>query len=244
MAPKSKNILIVCNNKERNLFKKYLSAFDCTYLESLSMVREPLRSKHYGYLLLYCEINGSKTEEIILKYISVCFPDLHSIAILSKTEVKLSHFLGRNGIREIIHTDELYRLASLFLHTYGTKITLSGLNITIENYPPLIQKLLGFMEDNYLSILMVADIAKYAGISEATVAHEFQKNNLAPPKQLLLLFKVTHSVELLNKTNLKIKEIACLSGFTSEKRYMECFEKVHGIPPSRYKKKQGTDHVS
>jgi AraC-like DNA-binding protein len=232
----NKSILIICDNDCIYLFKNYLSAFNCTYKESLSNVREYLRLKHYDSLLLYCEISGSQNEEMILKYISASFPNLHSIAILKKTEVKISHFLGRNGIKEIIHIDELYRLTSLFFNTNNTKITLHNLNITLEDYPPLVQKILRFMEDHYLTIFTITDIAQYAGISECTIAHEFQKNNLSPPKQLLMLFKVTHSVVLLTKTNLKMKEIANLSGFTSQKRYMECFERVYRISPSEYKR--------
>jgi AraC-like DNA-binding protein len=220
------------------LFKNYLSAFDCTYKESVLKVREYLKLKHYDSLLLYSEINCTKDEEIVLKYISESFPNLDSIAIVKKTGVKLSHFLGRNGIKEVLHTDELDKLTPILLRSNDTKISLDKLGISIEKTSPLLQKILRFMESNYLTIFTITDIATYVEVDECTISRECQKNNLCPPKRLLMYFKVMHSVELLQNTDFKIKEIANLSGFTNEQRYIECFIRVFNESPGYFRRKQ------
>jgi AraC-like DNA-binding protein len=232
----NRSILIVCNNDDRYLFKNYLSEFNCTYKESLPNVRDYLKLKHFDSLLLYSEINYTKDEEMVLKYISECFSNLNSIAILKKTEVKLSHYLGRNGIKEVLLTDELDKLESLLLSSHGPKITLDKFKISVEVCPPLLQRILRFMENNYLFIFTITDIANYIGISECTITRIFQKNNFCSPKRLLMYFKITHSIELLKNSDLKIKEIANLSGFTNEQRYIECFRKMLCLSPTEYKK--------
>jgi AraC-like DNA-binding protein len=172
---------------------------------------------------------------MVLKYIAECFPNMNSIAVLKKTEVKLSHFLGMNNIKEVIDIDELDTLDSLIKKTAGTKISLDKFKIKIDNYPPLLQKILRFVENNYLTIFTITDIAIDIGVTECTITREFQKNKLCPPKRLLMYFKILHSVELLRNTDLKIKEIAGLSGFTNEQRLIECFIRVYNISPTEFR---------
>jgi AraC-like DNA-binding protein len=236
MCNPKNNILIVCNSDNRYIFKNYLLAYNCTYKESLSKVRDSLKHKNFDSLLLYCKINCTHEEEVILKYVAECFPNMNSIAIVKKSEVKLSHFLGMNSIKEVIHTDELDTLDSLIQKATRTNITLDKFGIVLNNYPPLLQKILRFIEDNYLTIFTITDIANYIGVVECTIDREFQKNNLCPPKRLLMYFKIMHSVELLKNSDLKIKEIANLSGFTNEQRFIECFVRVHNLSPSKYRK--------
>jgi AraC-like DNA-binding protein len=232
------NILIICDINRKHLLENSLTDFNCCYKNSLSNVHESLRLKHYDFLLLFIEFNCNKIEEFLFKYISEVFPNLNSIAILKKTDGKVSHFLGKNGIMEIIYFDELDNLSSLLLRVNCTNIKLERFTNSIENYSPLLQKLLRFIEKYYLSILTISEIADSIGINESTVDREFQKSNLGPPKRLLLHFKVMHSMELLCNTDLRIKEVACLSGFTSVQRYIECFIRIYKMSPAEYRKRE------
>lgn len=98
------------------------------------------------------------------------------------------------------------------------------------------KKILLFIESRYLTICNMTDIANYIGVTENTITREFHKYNLCSPKRLLMYFKVKHSIELLRNSDLKIREIANLSGFTNEQRYIECFAKVFHSTPSNYRR--------
>jgi transcriptional regulator GlxA family with amidase domain len=107
-----------------------------------------------------------------------------------------------------------------------------------------LQKALRFIEDNYLTIFTITDIANYIGVTECTITREFQKNKLCPPKRLLMYFKVMHSEQLLQNTELKVKEIANLSGFTNEQRYIECFKRVYYVSPAGFRSEMIENEVS
>jgi YesN/AraC family two-component response regulator len=235
MDLKSKNVLIVCDHEDQYLFKNYLSTHNCTYKESLSKARGSLKKEHFDGLLLYCEINCNPETEKMLQYFSENFPNLNSTVLLKKPEVKVSHFLGKNGIKHIILFNELDYLESHFSNINKTKITLDKFQIVLANLSPLLQKILHYIEGNYLNIFTITDIANYLSVNECTITREFKKHNLTSPKRLLMYFKVKHSVELLKNSDLKIKEIACLSSFTNEQRFNECFKKVFTEPPEKYR---------
>ncbi len=189
-------------------------------------------------MLLHGGIRCSKEEELILRFVSSSFSNLNSIAILRKDEVKISHFLGKSGIKEVIYTDELDQLSDSLLRKCETKITLGRFLIKSEDFSHLMQKTLQFIESNYLNIYSLTEVANEVGVTENTIDREFQKHSICSPKRLLMYFKVMHSVDLLIKTDFKIKEIAAISGFTNEQRFIECFKRIFNISPSEYRKYQ------
>jgi len=242
-----KNIsLIICNHNDEYIFKPYLLQYECHFVNTLSKIRFKLTKHHFDILLLYIDFEQTPREHIILNYISASFPNIYSIAILKEPNCRISHFLGTCGVKEVLAFSELNILDNKLSNIHNTKISLTKFSIFIENHPVNLQKILSFIEQNYLNIFTITDIADYIGVTESTISREFQKNNLCSPKRLLMYFKVMHSVELLMSTNFKIKQIASLSGFTNEQRYIECFIRVFHISPTDYKKNNEpvTDHKS
>ncbi|NOU17764.1 MAG: helix-turn-helix transcriptional regulator [Bacteroidales bacterium] len=233
-----KNIsLIICNHNDEYIFKPYLTRYECHFVSTLSKIRYKLTKYHFDILLLYINFEQTTDEYIILNYIGASFPNIYSIAILKEPSYRTSHFLGTCNVKEVLAYSELNLLDSKLSNIHNTKITLTKFSIFIENHPMNMQKILAFIEQNYLNIFTITDIADYIGVTESTISREFQKNKLCSPKRLLMYFKVMHSVELLKRTGLKIKEIANLSGFTNEQRFIECFIRVFGKSPSEFRNK-------
>ncbi|NVO08827.1 MAG: helix-turn-helix transcriptional regulator [Bacteroidales bacterium] len=230
--------LIICNRKDEYIFKPYLLQYECHFVDSLSKIRYKLTKHHFDILLLYINFEQTPEEHMLLNYIAISFPNIYSIAILKEPICRISHFLGTCGVKEVLTYSELNKLGIKLSNIHNTKITLAKFSIFIENYPLNVQKILFFIEQNYLNIFTMTDIADYIGVNESTISREFQKNKICSPKRLLMYFKVMHSVELLKNTNLKIKEIADLSGFTNEQRYIECFGRTLETTPNEFRKKQ------
>lgn len=231
-----KYALIVCDEIHTYQFKSILQQHKCVFIKDISKAHYQLSINKYDALVMYTNFGLCLNEHLILKYIQDNFPNVYSIAILIEPDYKISHFLGANGVKMVLPYSELEALDTIISNIQNTKITLEILNISITSPPPLLQKILLFMEHNYLNIFTIAEIANYVGVTECTITREFQKNNLLPPKKILQLFKVKHSIELLSKTNLRIKEIATLSGFKNEHRYIECFNKIYNFSPGHYRK--------
>jgi AraC-like DNA-binding protein len=238
-----KKILVICESSEEYIFKSYLLKYEFIFVNTLSKVKTQLTKKHFDILLMCINFELTPREHMLLNYITNNFPKVYSIAILKTPNCRISHFLGANGVKDVLTYSELKTLDTIFSNTLNTKITLNKFSISIENYPLHTQKILGFIEKNYLTIFTITDVADYIGVTECTIAREFQKNKICPPKRLLMYFKVMHSVELLKRTGLKIKEIANLSGFTNEQRFIECFVRVFGISPSEFRNKVNISRV-
>ncbi|NLY42772.1 MAG: AraC family transcriptional regulator [Clostridiaceae bacterium] len=94
-----------------------------------------------------------------------------------------------------------------------------------------------YMEKNYEKDLTLADVAKYVFLSQSYFAHAFKEEFNISPKSFLLKVRVEKSKELLEKTDLKISDIALSVGFSSQQRYNDMFKKYVKMTPLKYRKK-------
>lgn len=235
MQNQSPRILVICDTQNVQRIHDYLTQYDCTYRDGLSKIREITKNQHFDYLVIFTELKGNEEEELLLKYISNQLPNIKSLCILKKADFRLSHFLGKNGITEVILITELASMTDK-ISKPNTQIKLATFGIECNNYPIQVQKTLKFIEENYLAIYTMSDVSKFIGITECFISHEFRKYGICPPKRLIMYFKVMHSRELLLNTTLKMKEIAQLSGFTNEQRYIECFQRMFNVSPGQFKR--------
>jgi transcriptional regulator GlxA family with amidase domain len=75
--------------------------------------------------------------------------------------------------------------------------------------------------------MTVKEIADLLEINECTLSREFNKYDLPGPKRILMYLKVHHAVKLMENNGLKRQEVALLSGFSDERRMMECLGRVY-----------------
>jgi transcriptional regulator GlxA family with amidase domain len=94
-----------------------------------------------------------------------------------------------------------------------------------------------YMEANYEKDLTLTDIAKYIFLSQSYFAHAFKEEFDISPKSYLLKVRVEKSKELLEKTDLKVSDVALSVGFSSQQRYNDIFKKYVGMTPLKYRKK-------
>ncbi len=94
-----------------------------------------------------------------------------------------------------------------------------------------------YMEKNYEKDLGLADVARYILLSQSYFAHAFKEEFNISPKSFLLKVRVENSKELLEKTDMKVSDIALNVGFSSQQRYNDIFKKNVGTTPLQYRKK-------
>ncbi len=57
-------------------------------------------------------------------------------------------------------------------------------------------------------------------------------------KELLQNVRLKRAVQLLSQNNLRISEIAYMTGFTNPKYFSKCFKEKYGVRPSDYYENQ------
>jgi two-component system response regulator YesN len=95
-----------------------------------------------------------------------------------------------------------------------------------------------YIAQNYQNPISVSDIAGVLCLSEDYLGHVFKKDTGKSPHEYLINFRITKAKELLkDKPELKVYQVANLTGFKEYKRFHQVFTGMTGYSPSQYKAK-------
>jgi AraC-like DNA-binding protein len=124
------------------------------------------------------------------------------------------------GLRCLLKTDEsLY--ASLFDFTSRWKIDLKG-----------------FMEENFMLELSLADFANYSGRSLSAFNRDFRRIFGVPPQKWLIRRRLELSRELLQKGDVRVQDAMADAGFGNFSHFSRIYKETFGHPPSEEKKRE------
>ncbi len=93
-----------------------------------------------------------------------------------------------------------------------------------------------YIIQNYNKDLTLSDIARYVYLSESYFAHSFKDLFGTSPKNFILKVRIESAKELLEKTDMKISDVAAGVGFLSHQRFNDIFKKMEKMTPLRYRK--------
>ncbi|MGN8034060.1 helix-turn-helix transcriptional regulator [Chitinophaga sp. 22321] len=165
------------------------------------------------------------------------YPDLPVLVIIDKDNIELARLCGAHGIKNVIGSstlDEIPRELARIINDNQVKASLRELNVELSACSFALTEILLYIESYYQKIMTVQEIAQRFNYSEFNLIKDFKKSGLISPKKMLLCLKIIHAIKLMDKTSYKMKEIATLSGFSNEKRFNECFNRVLGCSPKVY----------
>ena len=151
---------------------------------------------------------------------------------------------------ELDHPDTLTAeaadsLARLLLVQLGRQLRDPG---TVSN--PLTPKVLVSLRDYIVAHLaeriLVADLAREAGLSPNRFAQAFSEHTRLSPHQFVLSFRLDRAAQLLRASNLNLVEVANDCGFANQQHLCNAMRRHLGTTPSRYRRthKQGTETES
>ena len=93
-----------------------------------------------------------------------------------------------------------------------------------------------FIENNYFDTnLNLNSIANHFQISPAYLSKKFKEQYQQSVIDYLYEVRITTAVSLLLETNLKISDIATMSGFVDSNAFIRIFKKIKGTTPGKYK---------
>jgi AraC family transcriptional activator of mtrCDE len=84
------------------------------------------------------------------------------------------------------------------------------------------------------------DLAKESGLSRAAFARQFCASVGEPPHNYLTRWRMGLAAQLLEKTDLRLGEIAARVGYRSEYSFSRAFKQARGVAPTRFRSMAGS----
>lgn len=98
------------------------------------------------------------------------------------------------------------------------------------------QRVIEYVNENYVYIKKISDITDIFNLSENYVFQIFRKNYSMTPKQYINKLRINNACHRLKYEKKSIKSIALDCGFDSYEHFINVFKKAVGCTPSEYKK--------
>ena len=93
-----------------------------------------------------------------------------------------------------------------------------------------------FMQEHYGDDISLDEIARAAMTSRSELCKSFRRALDTSPKEFLLQYRIRQSLLLLENVDLRIADIAEMTGFSSPSHFGSCFLKSVGCSPLQYRK--------
>ena len=98
-----------------------------------------------------------------------------------------------------------------------------------------LKDLLDFMEKEWnKTSLQINDLSRYMGYSKSGLYRRLMAITGKSPNTFLKDYRLSKALDLLNKKNMNISEVAFETGFNSPAYFSKCFQETFGILPSHY----------
>ncbi|MCC8104217.1 MAG: helix-turn-helix transcriptional regulator [Clostridiales bacterium] len=101
----------------------------------------------------------------------------------------------------------------------------------------ILKDMLSYIQENYNCKITLDDIAAAGNVSSSTCLVIFKKYLQNTPANYLIRYRLKKAMELLQKSDLSITEIAYETGFRGASYFAETFKKNCGCSPSEYRAK-------
>ena len=107
----------------------------------------------------------------------------------------------------------------------------------IKNY--IIWDIIGYLEANFRKKLSLGFVAEEHYVSASYLSRLFEKETNMNSVEYLTMIRIDYAKKMLQTSQLKIYEIASLSGFTDVNYFTKVFKRVIGSTPLEYRNNCG-----
>ncbi|MCZ7647738.1 MAG: helix-turn-helix domain-containing protein [Planctomycetota bacterium] len=113
---------------------------------------------------------------------------------------------------------------------------------TARELPEPVHLAFRFMRQRFardeLEALSLPELAKAAGVSEGHLCRLFRQAVGCGPLKALRLMRVDRAATILAESNLKVREVAALTGFENAFHFSRCFKEAFNVSPRAYRQRQ------
>lgn len=97
-----------------------------------------------------------------------------------------------------------------------------------------------YVARNYMDDISFLDLAKVAHVSRGYLSSLFKKEVGCNFPEYLVKFRINKAVEIINKENIQLSDLASLVGYKDYVHFSKMFKKYKGCSPKKYKSKNIT----
>lgn len=108
---------------------------------------------------------------------------------------------------------------------------------------PILGKALVYIGNHWQQEVKINELADYLGISERYLRKLFMQDLCTSPLEYINRLKITRSIELMQETEMTLKEISFHCGFSSPQHFSRVFKAQEGVLPSQYVYKFKTQYL-
>lgn len=183
------------------------------------------KPKNYEYFCLW--INAGENF-----HVSSCIPQPNLLTFDGKTKEKLFSLFYR--LNELSKKEQEFESSLTFLQILEIFKNNYQSNFSKEILPEFFQKIINYINDNFIEIKTVKEIADKFFISTTTLLRNFNKYLRITPKKYLEQLKLSNAVKMLNKGS-TVTEACFNSGFSDVSHFIVLFKKEFKTSPFKYK---------
>ncbi len=187
-------------------------------------------------VFLTCQFNGPKSKILEREFGAVRNLELSISNRVANRRMLFDEIF--NNLDRGYPNANMHYINFTFSHLLATFVFASktGDDILVEENP-VIQKTIRFMELNVDKKLNLKEIADEVGLSLTYLSVLFRKSTNYSPISYFSHLKIVKACEYLDQTNLKIKEIAFMLGYSDAYYFSKDFQKKMGLSPRNYRKR-------
>ena len=105
-----------------------------------------------------------------------------------------------------------------------------------RNTSEVIEKIISYIQANYMRNLTADDLSHHFGISRTHMTRCFKEYTGFAPHEYITRLRIYNAKYLLKATELSIEEISRQTGFSDSVYFIQVFKKMEGITPSKFRK--------
>jgi AraC-like DNA-binding protein len=220
----------------------YVNAYFTSYEKTKSICIDICPGTVNQVFTIMTEKKDPQFDNYLAKYYQ--FPDFletTSVLMHSATGKKLRSlvdFVGEEPKTVSLGQEWFYDIMeSIVQEEYGTYTSLSNIkSLRASTKKELIRRLKtarDYMDENFLEIESIAEIATAADLSEYHFFRSFRQAFQISPHQYLLRKRLELSEELIKSGHLTLTSVALRCGFPDIFTFSKAYKKKYGISPSR-----------
>lgn len=192
-------------------YKMYATKGDCIY-----------------YLCVH--FTGYDAEKKLKEYGIEQFPSLNRLSSKNTLQAKFKRLFDAFAINDEYQEKELANLLErIFIETAR------AIKLEKGNKGAILSKSIRYINEYYTTQIKIPDLAKMENMCVTAYNLEFKKEMGMPPTKYIIKLRMTHAIELLETTNLSIKEISLTCGYTDVNFFSRVFKSYTGYPPNAYR---------
>ena len=181
---------------------------------------------------MWLHFTGSHVAETLEKYELNLFPKINKIepddAIIMRFQNIFNAFINHDKFRE----NELSTLLERLMISLARRV--SG----EKKHTNLLNKSISYINGNYVKDLRVPDLAKMENLSVSRYNTLFKQVTGISPVEYIKKMRLNSACELLSATDLPIKTVSSMVGYTDSHFFSRIFKKSLGVSPAFYRKNE------